>query len=82
MPAKRKCCAVISSLPDLSRASIMACTSAGVGASGFSQMTCLPASSAAMLKGAWYIFGVQTSIMSISGSLMIVAESVSSLLMP
>ena len=47
MPRNRKCCAVISSLPDASRAAIMSRMSAGVGANGFSQMTCFPALRAA-----------------------------------
>ena len=43
-------------------------TSSGVGANGFSHITCFPPSSPPIESGAWYIFGVQTSIISISGS--------------
>ncbi|MEZ4558422.1 MAG: hypothetical protein R2854_18675 [Caldilineaceae bacterium] len=75
-PLKRKCWAVINCLPDRSRAAIMRRMASGVGASGFSQMTCLPASSAAMTSSSWTIFGVHTSMMSMSGSLMMSAGSV------
>ena len=66
--SKRKCWAVISFLPDLSRAAIISRTRSGVGASGFSQITCFPASRAATASGAWCMLGTHMSAMSISGS--------------
>ncbi len=56
--------------------------SAGVGASGFSQITSLPASSAAMTSSVWYMLGVQTSMISMSGSLIISAALVDSFATP
>ena len=59
-----------------SAASAIALASDAVLAIGFSQITCLPASSAAIETSACALLGVHTLIISISGSLTISFQSV------
>jgi hypothetical protein len=52
--------------PALSRAAIMSRTSAAFIAGGFSQNTCLPASSAWIARGAWNLLGTMMETASMS----------------
>src|SRR5690606_37145793 len=47
--------------------SAIECASSSVSASGFSQITCLPAASARSASGTWRLFGVQMCSRSMSG---------------
>ncbi len=60
-----------------SAAAAIASASATLLASGFSQRTCLPASSASIAISAWVSPGVQMSIRSMSGRLITACQSVS-----
>ena len=61
--------------PEALAASCMVLASAPVRASGFSQITCLPALSAAMAISAWLSLGVTMSTTSMSSRLTTAAQS-------